>query len=510
MPVLPNSLEARDIASLVHPYTNLAKHAENGPLGIDRGDGIHVWDTDGKQYIEVVAGLWCASLGYGEKELVKAATAQMEKLAFSHLFQSRSHGPVIELAEKLKSLAPCDTARVFFVGDGSSANDTAIKLVWYYNNAIGRPEKKKIIGRLKAYHGVTVASASVTGLTHNHLDWDLPLKGFLHTDCPHYYREALPGETEDQFVDRIIGNLDRLINKVGPETVAAFFAEPIQGAGGLIVPPQNYFPKLQAVLKKYDILLVADEVITGFLRTGNYWGCQTVDMQPDMVTCAKALSSAYLPIGAVTIPSFMHDAMVEHPDWFVRWHHAPNNNGSICVVPPEAQTGRPEDNCSWPISAAAYDWSNSLVRDFFLNQVVKPVMKAGDGVWLDGDGPDNGAYQCSGSYDFGKLPAPYPALDEPEIDAFCVGENLVQEAAHDFLFANGGMDGQACWTFVGADELPQAADSPAACAAKLLRLDALVGKNNTPVGVAMDRCGGGVSDDIAKQAVASFMLVRDK
>ena len=333
MPVLPNSLEARDIASLVHPYTNLAKHAENGPLVIDRGDGIHVWDTDGKQYIEGVAGLWCASLGYGEKELVKAATAQMEKLAFSHLFQSRSHGPVIELAEKLKSVAPCDTARVFFVGDGSSANDTAIKLIWYYNNAVGRPEKKKIIGRLKAYHGVTVASASVTGLTHNHLDWDLPLKGFLHTDCPHHYRESLPGETEDQFVDRIIGNLDRLINKVGPETVAAFFAEPIQGAGGLIVPPRNYFPKLQAVLKKYDILLVGDEVITGFLRTGNYWGCQTVDMQPDMVTCAKALSSAYLPIGAVTIPSFMHDAMVEQSKKIGTFGHGNTYSGHpVCAA----------------------------------------------------------------------------------------------------------------------------------------------------------------------------------
>ncbi len=333
MPVLPNSLEARDIASVVHPYTNLARHAENGPLVIDRGDGIHVWDTDGKQYIEGVAGLWCASLGYGEKELIKAATAQMEKLAFSHLFQSRSHGPAIELAEKLKSVAPCDTARVFFVGDGSSANDTAVKLIWYYNNAIGRPEKKKIIGRLKAYHGVTVASASITGLTHNHLDWDLPLKGFLHTDCPHHYREALPGETEEQFVDRIIGNLDRLINKVDPGTVAAFFAEPIQGAGGLIVPPQNYFPKLQAVLKKYDILLVADEVITGFLRTGNYWGCQTVDMQPDMVTCAKALSSAYLPIGAVTIPSFMHDAMVEQSRKIGTFGHGNTYSGHpVCAA----------------------------------------------------------------------------------------------------------------------------------------------------------------------------------
>ncbi len=333
MPFLPNSLEARDIDSLVHPYTNLAKHAEQGPLVIDRGEGIHVWDTDGNRYIEGVAGLWCASLGYSETELVKAATAQMEKLAFSHLFQSRSHGPVIELAEKLKALAPCETARVFFVGDGSSANDTAVKLIWYYNNAIGRPEKKKIIGRMKAYHGVTVASASITGLTHNHLDWDLPLKGFLHTDCPHYYREGRDGESEDAFVDRIIGNLERLINKVGPETVAAFFAEPIQGAGGLIVPPKSYFPRLQAVLKKYDILLVADEVITGFLRTGNYWGSQTVGMAPDMVTCAKALSAAYLPIGAVTIPTFMHDAMVKNSAKIGTFGHGNTYSGHpVCAA----------------------------------------------------------------------------------------------------------------------------------------------------------------------------------
>ena len=333
MPFLPNSLEARDIDSLVHPYTNLARHPEIGPLVIDRGEGIHVWDTDGKEYIEGVSGLWCASLGYGEKELIKAATEQMEKLAFSHLFQGRSHGPAIELAEKLKSVAPCDTARVFFVGSGSSANDTAIKLIWYYNNAIGRPEKKKIIGRMKAYHGVTVASASVTGLTHNHRDWDLPLPGFLHTDCPHHYREAKPGESEEDFVDRIIGNLERLILKVGPEEIAAFFAEPIQGAGGLIVPPKGYFAKLQAVLRKYDILLVADEVITGFLRTGNYWGSQTVGMEPDMVTCAKALSSAYLPIGAVTIPSFMHEAMQEQSKKIGTFGHGNTYSGHpVCAA----------------------------------------------------------------------------------------------------------------------------------------------------------------------------------
>jgi hypothetical protein len=179
---------------------------------------------------------------------------------------------------------------------------------------------------------------------------------------------------------------------------------------------------------------------------------------------------------------------------------------------PYEEHGTTGYNCSWPIRAAAYDFSQAAVRAWFLDNIVAPTLVVADGVWLDGDGPDNGAWMCSGSYDFypvNKLPAPYPALDEPEIDAFCVGENLVQEAVHNFMFANGGMDGQACWTFVGVDELPQAADAPAACAAKLLRLDAFVGKNNTPVGVAMDRCGGGVSDEMAKQAVASFMLVRD-
>ncbi len=307
----PNSLEARDIESVIHPYTNLDRHREVGPLVIDRGEGCYLYDADGKEYLEGVAGLWCTALGYGEKELVKAATEQMEKLSFSHLFLGRSHGPVIELAEKLKELSPVDTARVFFVGSGSGANDTAIKLIWYYNNAIGRPEKKKIIGRMKAYHGVTVASASVGGLPINHTDWDVPLPGFLHTECPHHYRVAEPGESHEDFATRMAEMLEQLILRAGPDTVAAMFAEPVQCAGGLIVPPETYFPKIQAVLKKYDVLLVADEVITGFQRTGEYWGCQTFDMQPDMITCAKALSSAYLPIGAVTVPSYMHDAMID-------------------------------------------------------------------------------------------------------------------------------------------------------------------------------------------------------
>lgn len=333
MTVSPNSLEARDIQSLVHPYTNLAKHQETGPFIIERGQGVHVYDSEGKEYIEGMAGLWCTSLGYGEKELIKAATDQLEKLAFTHLFTGKSHGPAIELAERLKAMAPMDVARVFFVGSGSGANDTAIKLIWYYNNALGRPEKKKIISRMKAYHGVTVASASMTILPANQNDWDLPIDRFVHTDCPHHYRFAEEGESEEEFATRLAENLEALILEEGPDTVAAMFAEPIMGAGGVIIPPETYFSKIQAVLKKYDILLIADEVICGFCRTGNMFGSETFDIQPDMITVAKALSSAYQPIGAVMIAPHIHDAMVEQSKKLGMFGHGNTYSGHpVCAA----------------------------------------------------------------------------------------------------------------------------------------------------------------------------------
>lgn len=333
MTVSPNSLEARDIESLVHPYTNLAKHQEAGPFVIERGQGVHVYDSEGKEYIEGMAGLWCTSLGYGEQELIKAATTQLEKLAFTHLFTGKSHGPAIELAERLKAMAPIDVARVFFVGSGSGANDTAIKLIWYYNNALGRPEKKKIISRMKAYHGVTVASASMTVLPANQNDWDLPIDRFVHTDCPHHYRFAEEGESEEAFATRLAANLEALIIEEGPDTVAAMFAEPIMGAGGVIVPPETYFAKIQAVLKKYDILLIADEVICGFCRTGNMFGSETFGIQPDMITVAKALSSAYQPIGAVMIAPHIHDAMVEQSKKLGMFGHGNTYSGHpVCAA----------------------------------------------------------------------------------------------------------------------------------------------------------------------------------
>jgi 4-aminobutyrate--pyruvate transaminase len=296
-----NSPASRDIAHYLHPYTNLAQHEEIGPHIVTKGHGIYVTDETGKEYIEGLAGLWCTAFGFGEEELVKAATEQMSVLPYYHSFAGKSVNPAIDLAETLKEIAPVEFSKVFFANSGSEANDTMVKMVWYYNNAKGRPAKKKIISRLRGYHGVTVASGSLTGLPYAQQDFDLPLDFARHTMTPDYYRDAEPGESEEDFASRCAQALEDMIIEEGPETVAAFIAEPVMGAGGVILPPKTYFEKIQAVLKKYDILMVADEVICGFGRTGNMWGCQTYGIEPDILTCAKALSSAYLPISAVMI-----------------------------------------------------------------------------------------------------------------------------------------------------------------------------------------------------------------
>jgi 4-aminobutyrate--pyruvate transaminase len=306
-----NSLQARDIASLVHQQTDLHRHATEGAVMIDHGEGVRVWDTDGKEYIEAMAGLWCASLGFSERRLADAAHAQMLKLPYYHTFFAKGHEPAVELAERLLAIAPPGMVRALFQCSGSEANDAAIKLVWYYNTILGRPEKRKIIGRVRGYHGNTVASVSLSGQPHMHAGFGLPLPGFIHTDNPNYYRFQQDGETEEQFSQRMADNLEQLILAEGPDTVAAFFAEPVQGGGGAITPPRGYFAAIQAVLKKYDVLLIADEVICGFGRTGNMWGSETYGMQPDMLSCAKQLSASYQPISALLIGQKIHDALIE-------------------------------------------------------------------------------------------------------------------------------------------------------------------------------------------------------
>jgi 4-aminobutyrate--pyruvate transaminase len=309
-----NNSGVRDIATTIHPYTNLKLHESEGPLVITHGEGVFITDENGKQYLEGLAGLWNASLGFSERRLAEAAHRQMLKLAFYHTFAHKSVDIGIELAEKLLSMAPAPMSKVFFVNSGSEANDTVVKLVWYYNNAVGRPRKKKILSRLKAYHGVTVASASLTGLANNHRDFDLPIANIMHVDCPHFYRFGLPGETEEAFAGRMAESLERRIINEEPDTVAAFIAEPVMGAGGVILPPTTYFEKVQAVLKKYDILLIADEVICGFGRTGDVWGSTLYGIKPDMITCAKALSSGYMPIGAVMVSEPVYSALVKQSE----------------------------------------------------------------------------------------------------------------------------------------------------------------------------------------------------
>jgi 4-aminobutyrate---pyruvate transaminase len=301
----------RDVATVLHPATNVATHRAVGPLVLERAEGVYVWDTSGKRYIEGLAGLWCTALGYGNRELVEAAREQMVKLSFTHLFGGRSHEPAIALAEKLKEIVPAPTSKVFFTNSGSEANDTQIKLAWYYNNARGKTNKKKIISRKRAYHGVTIATASLTGLPVFHADFDLPMARVLHADCPHYWRGAEPGESEEDYATRLVRDLERLIHREDPETVAAFIAEPVMGAGGIIVPPRTYFEKVQAVLARYDIALIADEVICGFGRTGNWFGSQTFNIRPDTVSLAKAITSAYVPLGAVTVNEPVYQALVD-------------------------------------------------------------------------------------------------------------------------------------------------------------------------------------------------------
>jgi 4-aminobutyrate---pyruvate transaminase len=307
-----NSAAARDIANVLHPYTDLKTHLEVGPIVISRGKGVRVWDDAGKEYIESIAGLWCASLGFDNERLVQAAVAQMRKLPYYHGFTAKSHEPCIDLAEMLIQRAPVPMSKVFFANSGSEANDSAIKMIWYFNNALGRPKKKKIVGRNKGYHGITIAASSLTAIPHNHRSFDVPLPGFIHTMAPHHYHFAQPGETEDAFASRCAEELEKLILAEDPDTVAAMFAEPVMGAGGVLVPPRGYFEKIQAVCHKYDVLFVADEVICGFWRTGNYWGSQTFNIEPDIITCAKALSSSYLPISAVMVNDRVFEAVARH------------------------------------------------------------------------------------------------------------------------------------------------------------------------------------------------------
>lgn len=304
----------QDIAHHVHPQSNLRQHAENGPTMITRGKGVFIYDSDGREIIDGFSGLGCVSLGYHNERLAEAAARQMNTLPFAPTFYNRSHPRVAELGERLIGLAPGNMNRVMFQCSGSEANDTAIKLLWYTNTANGSPERRKIIGRVRGYHGNTVATVSLSGQPHMHARFGLPLPEFKHTELPNYYRFHIDGESEEEFSSRMAAAFEDLILAEGPETVAAFFAEPAISGGGALMPPRGYWEAMQAVLRKYDIKFVADEVVCGFGRTGNLWGSETWGLKPDMVSCAKALSAAFFPVSALMFKDEMYADMMKNSD----------------------------------------------------------------------------------------------------------------------------------------------------------------------------------------------------
>jgi len=316
LPIIYKVLESRRkrllkiMSNILYPTTNLTDLEK---FKFSSGSGVYVYDDHGKCYLEGVAGLWCASLGFENEELIDAIHQQYQSLPYSHMFGGKTHQPAIDLAGKLSEMVDIDDAKIFFGNSGSDANDSLLKIVRYYNQIKGRPEKFKVIARESAYHGVTMASASLTGLASSHRNFNLPFDalGVLRVDAPHYYRNSLPGESEHEFCDRLINQIDLLVQQEGSDTIAAFIAEPVSGAGGVIVPPENYFPRLQELLIENDILFLDDEVICGFGRTGNDFGSTTFGFKPDTMTLAKGLSSAYFPISASVISGDIYDHLLQ-------------------------------------------------------------------------------------------------------------------------------------------------------------------------------------------------------
>jgi 4-aminobutyrate---pyruvate transaminase len=323
----PNSIQARDIAYHLHPSTNARLHEKIGPIVIERGSGIFVYDDQGREYIEGLAGLWSVAVGFGEKRLVDAATKQLSRLPYYHNFSHKVNEPVVDLAERLIKMAPAGMSRAFFANSGSEANDCVVKFVWYYNNSIGRPEKKKFIGRINGYHGITVASGSLTGVPSNHRGFDLPLPQMKHVSCPHYYRNAEAGESEEAYADRLAAELEALILAEGPETVAAFIGEPLMGAAGVLPPPRTYWEKIQAVCRRHDVLIAADEVINGFGRLSTMFACEYYGIKPDILVLSKQITSSYQPLAAVLISEALYQGIADQSDRLGTFGHGFTTGG---------------------------------------------------------------------------------------------------------------------------------------------------------------------------------------
>jgi L-2,4-diaminobutyrate transaminase len=300
-----------DRSHVLHPYTSIAEQQASGPRILTQGKGVWLRDAEGREVLDAMAGLWCVSAGYGRDEIAEAMAEQARRLAYAHGFLAQANEPAIQLAARLAALTPDGLDRAFFCNSGSEANDTIVKLVWYHWNLRGRPQKKKIIARHGAYHGVTLGATSLSGLPYMHALFDAPLPRFLHTARPHFYRDAQPGEDEATFAVRRAAELDALIVAEGPDTVAAFIGEPLMAAGGVIPPPDGYWESVQQVLTRHDVLLIADEVVCGFGRLGTNFGSQRFGLRPDFMTLAKGITSAYFPVSAAMVSERVWDVLAD-------------------------------------------------------------------------------------------------------------------------------------------------------------------------------------------------------
>src|SRR5262249_3640110 len=295
------TIEDVDRRYVFHPFTAPRRHESDGGHVISRGQGCTLWDSSGRAYLDAMAGLWCVNVGYGRPEMAAAIARQIGRLSYYHAFSSMATEAPALLAERVIASAPVPMSKIFFGSSGSDANDTQAKLVWFFNNALGRPEKKKIISRDRGYHGVTVLSAGLTGLANLHDGFDLPLPMIRHARAPHRLWEAAPGMSDEEFVRFLADDLEQLILREDPDTVAAFIAEPIMAAGGVLVPPAGYFQAVQEVLRRYDVLMIADEVVCGFGRLGCWYGSEAFGIEPDLITVAKGLTSAYVPLSGCLV-----------------------------------------------------------------------------------------------------------------------------------------------------------------------------------------------------------------
>ena len=318
------SLEQIDRDTLIHPLTHLKDHAAGrsaGPRIFEQGQGVRLTDRDGRQFIDAFAGLYCVNVGYGRTEIADAIHEQALKLAYYHAYAASATAPAILLSERILELAPPAMSRIFFGMSGSDANETLVKIAWYYNNVRGREKKKKIISRQRGYHGATIIAGSLTGLASYHRAFDLPVGPILHTLAPHHYWEAAPGMSEREFSRYCAERLDALIEAEGPETVAAFIGEPVLGTGGIVPPPEGYWQEIQAVLARHDVLLIADEVICGFGRLGAPFGSFLYDIEPDLMSIAKGVTSAYLPLSGALVNDKVWSVMEEGAEKFGPFAH---------------------------------------------------------------------------------------------------------------------------------------------------------------------------------------------